>query len=55
MSNRKWRVKRITINLADSEWERLEQAMSLSGRPMTDLVREAIRNIPVPDTVTDCS
>ncbi|KOP23818.1 CopG family transcriptional regulator [Hapalosiphon sp. MRB220] len=49
--NKKWAVKRITLNLASSEVERLEQYSQQTGRPQTDIVRELIRELPeTPET-----
>ena len=45
MNNKKWASKRITVNLALSEKESLEQLQRLTGRSQTDLVREAIRDL----------
>lgn len=43
--NKKWAVKRITINLASNESEKLEQYCSQTGRPATDVIRELIRSL----------
>ena len=47
MSNKKWAVKRITVNLAVQEAERLEQYCQRTGRPATDVIRELIRGLSV--------
>jgi predicted DNA-binding protein len=44
--NKKWAVKRMTINLTASEAERLEKYCSSTGRPATDVIRELIRSLP---------
>ncbi|RCJ18633.1 CopG family transcriptional regulator [Nostoc minutum NIES-26] len=45
--NKKWAVKRITINLASTESEKLEQYCAITGRPATDIIRELIRSLPM--------
>jgi len=45
--NKKWAVKRVTINLTSSEMEKLEDYCSKTGRPATDVIRELIRSLPV--------
>ncbi|ABA25006.1 Helix-turn-helix protein, CopG (plasmid) [Trichormus variabilis ATCC 29413] len=45
--NKKWAVKRLTINLTSSEVERLEKYCSTTGRPATDVIRELIRSLTV--------
>jgi len=45
--NKKWAVKRITINLAASEMEKLEEYCQKTGRPATDVIRELIRSLKV--------
>ncbi|BAY22702.1 helix-turn-helix protein, CopG [Calothrix sp. NIES-2100] len=45
MTNKKWAVKRITVNLAAQEAEKLEQYCQLTGRPATDVIRELIRGL----------
>ncbi|MBF2067656.1 MAG: CopG family transcriptional regulator [Calothrix sp. C42_A2020_038] len=49
MTNKKWAVKRITVNLAAQEAERLEIYCQQTGRPATDVIRELIRGLPVND------
>lgn len=44
MFNKKWVAKRITVNLAADEARRLEKYCAVTGRPMTDVLRELIRN-----------
>jgi hypothetical protein len=46
MTNKKWAVKRITVNLATQEAEILEKYCELTGRPATDVIRELIRSLP---------
>jgi len=48
--NKKWAVKRLTINLTSSEAERLEKYCSTTGRPATDVIRELIRSLPFEET-----
>ncbi|MEA5504756.1 CopG family transcriptional regulator [Halotia wernerae UHCC 0503] len=43
--NKKWAVKRITINLASTEVKELENYCSRTGRPATDVIRELIRSL----------
>jgi hypothetical protein len=43
--NKKWAVKRITINLTSNEAEKLERYCSMTGRPATDVIRELIRTL----------
>lgn len=45
MGNKKWALKRITVNLALVEKQQLEELCQLTGRNTTDLIREAIRNL----------
>ncbi|MBD2535279.1 CopG family transcriptional regulator [Nostoc flagelliforme FACHB-838] len=45
--NKKWATKRLTINLAFGEAERLEKYCSITGRPATDVIRELIRSLTV--------
>jgi hypothetical protein len=49
MTNKKWAVKRITVNLAAQEAEKLDKYCQQTGRPATDIIRELIRSLPVPD------
>jgi predicted DNA-binding protein len=44
--NKKWAVKRITVNLTSTEAQRLEQYCDQTGRPSTDVIRELIRALP---------
>ena len=45
--NKKWAVKRITINLALNEAKNLEKYCEQTGRPATDVIRELIRALPL--------
>ncbi len=45
--NKKWAVKRITINLALNEAKSLEKYCEQTGRPATDVIRELIRALPM--------
>ncbi|MBD2536224.1 CopG family transcriptional regulator [Nostoc flagelliforme FACHB-838] len=49
--NKKWAVKRITLNLASVESQKLERYCAMAGRPATDVIRELIRSL----TITDLS
>ncbi|MDB9371983.1 CopG family transcriptional regulator [Nodularia sphaerocarpa] len=49
MTNKKWAVKRITVNLATQEAEKLEKYCQQTGRPATDVIRELIRALTVSD------
>ena len=49
MTNKKWAVKRITVNLATQEAEKLEKYCQHTGRPATDVIRELIRGLSVSD------
>ncbi|MEA5507704.1 CopG family transcriptional regulator [Halotia branconii] len=49
MTNKKWAVKRITVNLATQEAEKLDKYCQQTGRPATDVIRELIRGLPVSD------
>jgi hypothetical protein len=52
MTNKKWAVKRITVNLAAQEAQKLEEYCHLTGRPATDVIRELIRSLPAPKIAT---
>lgn len=45
MVNKKWSVKRITVNLTSSEVQALENYCKTTGRPATDVIRELIRTL----------
>ncbi|MBD2451716.1 CopG family transcriptional regulator [Nostoc sp. FACHB-152] len=45
MANKKWAVKRLTINLALQEAQTLESYCNTTGRPATDVIRELIRKL----------
>jgi ribosomal protein S10 len=45
--NKKWAIKRITINLASNEAKNLEKYCEQTGRSATDVIRELIRALPV--------
>ncbi len=47
--NKKWAVKRLTINLTSGEAEKLEKYCSMTGRPATDVIRELIRSLTTED------
>jgi predicted DNA-binding protein len=44
--NKKWAVKRITVNLASDEAKKLENYCDQTGRAATDVIRELIRTLP---------
>jgi len=44
--NKKWAVKRITVNLTSTEAQSLEHYCAQTGRPSTDVIRELIRSLP---------
>lgn len=45
--NKKWAVKRITLNLTLTEADKLERYCSTTGRPATDVIRELIRTLKI--------
>ncbi|MEH1838119.1 MAG: CopG family transcriptional regulator [Nostoc sp.] len=47
--NKKWAVKRLTINLTSGEAQKLEKYCSNTGRPATDVIRELIRSLATKD------
>jgi predicted DNA-binding protein len=55
MTNKKWAVKRITVNLATQEAEKLEKYCQQTGRPATDVIRELIRGLPLSEEAKDAS
>ncbi len=55
MTNKKWAVKRITVNLAVQEAEKLEQYCIRTGRPATDVIRELIRGLSVLEDTKEVS
>jgi len=42
---KKWAVKRITVNLASTEVQKLEEYCQQTGRPASDVIRELIRGL----------
>ncbi|BAZ71295.1 hypothetical protein NIES4106_60920 (plasmid) [Fischerella sp. NIES-4106] len=44
--NKKWAVKRITVNLTSSEAKTLEEYSDQTGRSQTDIIRELILQLP---------
>ncbi|WP_193200322.1 CopG family transcriptional regulator [Nostoc sp. MG11] len=44
--NKKWAVKRMTINLTSTEVKELKKYCQQTGRPATDVIRELIRSLP---------
>ncbi len=55
MTNKKWAVKRITVNLAAQEADKLEQYCQQTGRPATDVIRELIRGLPLSGDTKEAS
>ena len=53
MTNKKWAVKRITVNLATQEAEKLEKYCQQTGRPATDVIRELIRSLTLVEETQD--
>jgi hypothetical protein len=45
--NKKWAVKRMTLNLTSSESKKLEKYCVNTGRPATDVIRELIRSLSI--------
>ncbi|MDZ8189493.1 MAG: CopG family transcriptional regulator [Nostoc sp. ChiSLP02] len=50
MVNKKWAVKRLTVNLTKTETEKLEKYCAQTGRPATDVIRELLRSLEVDNT-----
>ena len=53
MTNKKWAVKRITVNLAAQEADKLEKYCQQTGRPATDVIRELIRSLSVAEDLKE--
>ncbi|MFW9258998.1 CopG family transcriptional regulator [Nostoc sp. KVJ20] len=47
MVNKKWAVKRLTVNLTSTEAQKLEEYCAKTGRPATDVIRELLRSLEV--------
>ncbi len=45
--NKKWAVKRITVNLTSNEAKTLDEYCQHTGRAATDVIRELIRGLPI--------
>ncbi|MCC5645243.1 CopG family transcriptional regulator [Nostoc sp. CHAB 5824] len=45
--NKKWAVKRLTVNLTTEEMKKLQCYCAATGRPATDVVRELLRTLEV--------
>ncbi|MEH1969862.1 MULTISPECIES: CopG family transcriptional regulator [unclassified Nostoc] len=45
MVNKKWAVKRLTVNLTSTEAQKLEEYCAKTGRPATDVIRELLRSL----------
>ncbi|WP_341524520.1 CopG family transcriptional regulator [Nostoc sp. UHCC 0302] len=45
--NKKWAVKRLTVNLTVEEIKKLEGYCANTGRPATDVIRELLRSLDV--------
>jgi len=50
--NKKWAVKRLTVNLTSGEREKLERYCAMTGRPATDVIRELLRSLEVEEEVS---
>ncbi len=46
--NKKWAVKRLTVNLTKEENDKLDDFCKVTGRPATDVIRELIRKLEMP-------
>lgn len=53
--NKKWASKRITLNLAAVEAEKLASYCDQTGRPATDVIRELVRGLPMPSVRSDAT
>lgn len=51
--NKKWAVKRITVNLTSSEAFKLDEYCRQTGRPATDVIRELIRGLQLSKCVPE--
>ncbi|MBD2536942.1 CopG family transcriptional regulator [Nostoc flagelliforme FACHB-838] len=47
MVNKKWAVKRLTVNLTSIERQKLSQYCAKTGRSMNDVIRELLRSLKV--------
>ncbi|MBN3879941.1 MULTISPECIES: CopG family transcriptional regulator [unclassified Nostoc] len=47
MVNKKWAVKRLTVNLTATETQKLSQYCAKTGRPINDVIRELLRFLKV--------
>ena len=45
--NKKWAVKRMTVNLTTEEMKKLQSYCAATGRPATDVIRELLRTLEV--------
>jgi hypothetical protein len=43
--NKKWAIKRVTVNLATSEAQILDLYCAQTGRAATDVIRELVRGL----------
>ncbi|WP_082209706.1 RepB family protein [Fischerella sp. PCC 9605] len=50
--SKKWTAKRITINLASTEAEKLQKYCNQTGRTATDVIRELIRGLGVNEDIS---
>ncbi len=50
MVNKKWAVKRLTVNLTSIETQKLSQYCAKTGRPINDVIRELLRSLNVFNT-----
>ncbi|MBN3878430.1 CopG family transcriptional regulator [Nostoc sp. JL23] len=47
MVNKKWAVKRLTVNLTATETQKLSEYCARTGRPINDVIRELLRSLKV--------
>jgi hypothetical protein len=47
MVNKKWAVKRLTVNLTSTETQKLSQYCAKTGRPINDVIQELLRSLKV--------
>ncbi|MEH2039252.1 MAG: CopG family transcriptional regulator [Nostoc sp.] len=47
MVNKKWAVKRLTVNLTATETQKLSQYCAKTGRPINDVIRALLRSLKV--------
>ncbi|MBD2536923.1 CopG family transcriptional regulator [Nostoc flagelliforme FACHB-838] len=47
MVNKKWAVKRLTVNLTATETQKLSEYCEKTGRPINDVIRQLLRSLKV--------